>query len=174
MLYDRREAKMKIHIGPETSLFWDTSTSNLYVARAERFPVGNFLVSMILVCVGSVLISCGLLWFWVPAGYSTTRKEWRKYVWAERGDVYFSLDMQAKNSKWRRVVPCSSLRNELHKRGMCRSAILSLVKRRKFSWGRTVVCWKVRQPPNTQLSFWTPAVNAHLYLFAYLLTKKKK
>jgi hypothetical protein len=65
---------MRTHIGPETSLFWDTATWS-FVARAEGFPVGNFLVSTVLVCVASILISCGLLWFRMPGGYSTARKE---------------------------------------------------------------------------------------------------
>jgi hypothetical protein len=94
-----------------------------------RFPVGNFLVSAVLVYVSNILICCGLLWFWV------------------------------------RVVPCNSLRNELHKRGMCRNAFYPWWSAQKFSWGRTGVCWKFPQSPDTQSSFWTPAVSQYICTF---------
>jgi hypothetical protein len=153
MLCDHREAKMKIHIVPETSLFWDAAAWSLYVARAERFPVWNFLVSMALLCVGSVLINCTLLWFRKPEGYTTTKKEGNTY---DQSEV---MCTSVRIWKWRRVIPCNSLRNELHKRSMCRYASYRRWSVRKFSYGRTVLCWRVPQPPDTQSSFWTPAVN---------------
>jgi hypothetical protein len=47
MLYGHKEVKMQIHVGLGTSVFWDTATSSLYVARTEIFPVGNFLIGMV-------------------------------------------------------------------------------------------------------------------------------
>lgn len=61
---------MQIHVGPETFLFWDTSTSILYVVSIERFPIGNVLVSVAFVCVGIIVIS-----------YDFGRRKGRKCVW---------------------------------------------------------------------------------------------
>jgi hypothetical protein len=147
---------MEIHIGPETSLFWDTPMWSLYY-----HVLRNYLVSEVLVCVEHSN-QLWLLWFRVLGGYSTTRKEIRMI----RGDLYLSW-------KWRRVVPCSSLQNELHKRGMCRYAFYPWWSAREFSWGRTVAHWKVSQPPDTQSSFWTIAANQYIciYVLVALINK---
>lgn len=42
MLYDHRQVKPQIHIGPQTSQFWDTATWSMYVGRAE-IPVWKFI-----------------------------------------------------------------------------------------------------------------------------------
>jgi hypothetical protein len=49
---------MQIDIGPETPLVLYTHLK--LAARAKRFPVGNFLVRMALVCGFSILMSCVL------------------------------------------------------------------------------------------------------------------
>jgi hypothetical protein len=125
--------KMQIHIGQDTSLFWDTSTT-----RAEIFPVGYVLFSLVLVCAGSIVIICGLLRYRVPGGSSTTCKEGntnvtRTFVWMW---------------KWEWVAPCNSMQKELHRRGMCTYASYLWWSAREFRWGRTVVWWKIPQTPS--------------------------
>jgi hypothetical protein len=65
MLYDHKEVQNEnTHWFGNVSIF----KYSLYVARAKRFTVGNFLVSMVLVCVDSSIIMCGLLWLQMPGG----------------------------------------------------------------------------------------------------------
>jgi hypothetical protein len=51
MLCDRNQIEMQVHIDPE-SLYFEIHSLYVFVARAERFPVGNFLVNVISVCLG--------------------------------------------------------------------------------------------------------------------------
>jgi hypothetical protein len=149
VVYSGRSVKPSTHTismqcGPETSLFWDTSTWSVYVACAERFPVENFLISMVLVFVDS--IQSAAVCYDFGSRKLLNFGEGRKYVWSEVMCTAVWI------WKWRRVVPCNSLQNELHKRLICRYESYPWWSDRKFSSGETVVCWKFPHPPDTQLS----------------------
>jgi hypothetical protein len=63
---------MQIYIGPEMLIHL-----KFIVARAKIFPVGNFTVSMVIVCVGSILISCGYVFGYREVTQQQGRKEIR-------------------------------------------------------------------------------------------------
>jgi hypothetical protein len=95
LLYDHREVKnANTHLSGNVSILRYIHFK-LHVARAEIFPVGYFLATMVLVCVDSVLIGCDLLGFGrreVPQLRGT------KEIRMIRGDLYLRLDMEVKES----------------------------------------------------------------------------
>jgi hypothetical protein len=52
---------MQIHIVAERSVFSNISNSSLFIGRVKRFPIGNFLVSTVLITADNILISLGIL-----------------------------------------------------------------------------------------------------------------
>jgi hypothetical protein len=152
MLYGHREVKNAnthlsvkvsvlryIHFKFIRSIWWD-------------IPGCKFLGHYGTTFVDSILVSCGLLWFRMPGGYSTMKKEENMY------DVrWFVLPFE--HASERGLVPCNSLQRDLNKRAVCRSASYPWRSARELRCDRTDVYWKGPQPPESQWSFWTPTVN---------------
>lgn len=57
------------------SLCFEVQPLQVYMQDMLIFPLGNFSVGIALLCVDTILICCGLLWFRMPGSYSATRKE---------------------------------------------------------------------------------------------------
>jgi hypothetical protein len=101
------------------------------------------------------------------AGRLINYEEGRKYVWSE------VICTSVWTWKWRIVVPCSSLQNELHKRGMCRYASYPWWNERKFSWGRRLYSVRFlnrRTSSHFEHQLWISTF-VRVCLFPYQITK---